>query len=280
MKRVFEIIGLLSLVCFSFMVTEKTSLVVKNTDELMMKIKKEAGNFKINSMDAIINDDSIIPGISGREVDIDKSYKNMKKYGMYNEELYVYKNIVPSISIEKNKDKYIISGNPKKRAISLVFYLENNEDIDKILNILKNNNIKANFFVDEKWFSKNKDLILNLINEGHIIGNLSENLDYQNSSFNYINTIIKSIGKQKNGYCYYTNKKENIESCVLLDNYTIKPLEIKNNYFKEIKKSLSSGNIFSFKINNQLNDEINLIINYIKSKGYEIINIDELIKEE
>lgn len=280
MKRVFEIIGLLSLLCFSFMVTEKTSLVVKNTDELMMKIKKEAGNFKINSMDAIINDDSIIPGISGREVDIDKSYKNMKKYGIYNEELYVYKNVLPSISIEKNKDKYIISGNPQKRAVTLIFYLENNENIDKILNTLNNNSIKANFFVDEKWFSQNKDLILNLINEGHIIGNLSENLDYQNSSFNYINTIIKSIGKQKNGYCYYTNKKENIDACVLLDNYTIKPLEIKNNYFKEIKNNLSSGNIFSFKISNQLNDEINLIINYIKSKGYEIINIDELIKEE
>lgn len=280
MKRVFEIIGLLSLVCFSFMVTEKTSLVVKNTDELMMKIKKEAGNFKINSMDAIINDDSIIPGISGREVDIDKSYKNMKKYGIYNEELYVYKNVLPSISIEKNKDKYIISGNPQKRAVTLIFYLENNENIDKILNTLNNNSIKANFFVNEKWFSQNKDLILNLINEGHIIGNLSENLDYQNSSFNYINTIIKSIGKQKNGYCYYTNKKENIDACVLLDNYTIKPLEIKNNYFKEIKNNLSSGSIFSFKISNQLNDEINLIINYIKSKGYEIINIDELIKEE
>jgi len=280
MKRVFEIIGLLSLLCFSFMVTEKTSLVVKNTDELMMKIKKEAGNFKINSMDAIINDDSIIPGISGREVDIDKSYKNMKKYGIYNEELYVYKNVLPSISIEKNKDKYIISGNPQKRAVTLIFYLENNENIDKILNTLNNNSIKANFFVDEKWFSQNKDLILNLINEGHIIGNLSENLDYRNSSFNYINTIIKSIGKQKNGYCYYTNKKENIDACVLLDNYTIKPLEIKNNYFKEIKNNLSSGNIFSFKISNQLNDEINLIINYIKSKGYEIINIDELIKEE
>ena len=148
MKRVFEIIGLLSLLCFSFMVTEKTSLVVKNTDELMMKIKKEAGNFKINSMDAIINDDSIIPGISGREVDIDKSYKNMKKYGIYNEELYVYKNVLPSISIEKNKDKYIISGNPQKRAVTLIFYLENNENIDKILNTLNNNSIKANFFVD------------------------------------------------------------------------------------------------------------------------------------
>lgn len=279
MKKIFEIIGLISLMCFSFMVTEKTSLVVKNADEIMIKIKEEAIYFYKDSEDAIIKDDSIIPGISGRKVNIDKSYKNMKKYGIYNEELYVYDEVLPKISIKNNKDKYIISGNPKKRLITLIFYLENTDKIGKILNILKENDVKANFFVDENWVSNNNELLLNLISDGHIIGNLSNNLDYCNPSFGYINTIIKNIGNQESGYCYYTNNKENIKACALLSNYTIKPIEINYNPFKEVKNNLKAGMMFSFKINNQLEEEINLIINYIKSKGYEIVNISDLIKE-
>lgn len=275
----FEIIGLLSLMCFSFMVTEKTSLVVKNTDEIMIKIKEESINYFKESEDAIIKDDSIIPGICGKKVNIDKSYKNMKKYGIYNEELYIYDEVLPKISIKDNIDKYIIGGNPKKRLISLIFYLENDEKIDKIINVLNKNNIKANFFIDEKWLSSNTSLVLELINNGHIIGNLSNNLDYSSPSFEYINTIIKNIGNQKNGYCYYTNNKENLKICSMLNNYTIKPIEIKNNPYKEVKTNLKTGMIFSFKINDKLEREIGLIIEYIKSKGYKIVTISDLIEE-
>lgn len=279
MKKLFEIIGLLSLLCFSFIITEKTSLVVKNTDEIMMKIKEEYHKYKKDSKDATIINNDIIPGIYGREVDINKSYTNMKKYGVYNEDLYVYKDIKPKISITDNLDKFIINGNQENRNVSIIFYTQGNDDISNIIDIVEKNNIKVNYFVDEKWFTKNNDLVLKIINDGHIIGNLSNNLDYNDTSFSWMNTIIKSIGKQKDGYCYYTNSSENLNTCVLLKNYTIKPLEIDENPYLEIKKNLKPGKIFSFKINNQLKKELDTIINYIESKGYNIINIEDLIKE-
>ena len=89
MKKIFKIIGLISLTCFSFFITEKTSLVVKNMDDVMISIKENMDNFKTKSIDSIIKDNTIIPGISGRKVNINKSYKKMKEYGKYNEDLYL-----------------------------------------------------------------------------------------------------------------------------------------------------------------------------------------------
>ena len=280
MKKIFEIIGLMSLVCLSFIITEKTTTVVKNIDDIMIKIKHENNNYKTESVNAIINEDSIIPGIYGKEVDIDKSYKNMKKYGYYNDELFVYKDVKPNISLLDNIDKYIISGNLLVRKVSLIFIVKDGDNINNILNILDKNQVKATFFVNETWFSKNNDLVIELINDGHNIGNLSDNLDYKDSSFGWMDMIIKNLGHQHDGYCYYTENKENLDACVLLKNYTIKPIEIKNNPFLEVKDNLTSGSIFAFYLDNRLENELNVIINHIKSKGYDMVNIENLIKEK
>ena len=39
MKRLFQVIGLIGLLAFSFFLTDKTAIVVKNMDEVMQKIK-------------------------------------------------------------------------------------------------------------------------------------------------------------------------------------------------------------------------------------------------
>ena len=86
MKKIFKIIGLISLTCFSFFITEKTSLVVKNMDDIMISIKANCDNFKTNSVDAIIKDNTIIPGISGKKVNINKilaDYKSLPENNLF-----------------------------------------------------------------------------------------------------------------------------------------------------------------------------------------------------
>ncbi len=278
MKRLFEIIGLLSLACFSFFITEKTTSVFENVDNIMLQIKENSTNFNIEPIDAIIENDTIIPGIYGRVVNIKKSYKKMKKYGNYNPDMYVYNYIKPNISLNDNIDKYIINGNKKNRYISLIFKV--NDKVDSILKIINKYNIKTTFFINSNWFEDNNDLVIELINSGHIIGNLSNNLDYSDSAFIWMDTIIKSLTNQKQGYCYYTDNINNIEYCVKYKNYTIKPIEITNNLLSEVKNNLKNGAILAFDINNKLLKELDSIINYINSKGYEIVNIDKLLKEK
>ena len=279
MKRLFSLIGLISLACFSFFMTEKTTTVIKNVDDIMIEIKDKYKNYERESISAKIVNDTIIPGVKGINVDVNKSYRKMKKYGYYNDKLYVYKKIKPKISMQDHLDKYVISGNKINRNVSLVFILDSDTNIDEVLKIMNKNKVFGSFFVDDTWFSNNNELVLNLIDQGYIIGNLSHNLDYLDSSFGWMDTIIKSLSKQKQGYCYYTDNIDNLSSCVRLKNYTIKPIEINNNYLYEVKKNISNGMMISFKVSSGLEKELDSIINYIKSKGYNLVNINELLSE-
>lgn len=279
MKKAFQMIGLISLTCFSFFVTEQTSLVVKEMDNIMIEIKAKKDKYKSDSVDAIVEEDNIIPGIRKREVNVNKSYKAMKSNGYYSDKLFVYDYIKPKISLTDNIDKYIIKGNPQKRMVSLIFKIEQDEDITDILKIINNYNVKSTFFVNYNWFSNNNRLIEQLINEGHIVAPLLE--DYRDSNFEWMDTILKKINKQSIGFCYNLNKnKDNLDECVLKNNYTIKPIEISENTpLLDIKEKLESGSLLSLKVNSQVKKELSTIIIHIKSKGYKLVNLEENVLE-
>lgn len=272
MKRLFEIIGLLSLVMFSFFMTNKTATVVKNMDDIMVQIKNNDQKYRKDSVDAVIKEDTIIPGISGQKVNVNESYKAMREYGKYNEDLYVYDYIKPKISIENHKDKYIISGNQQLRQVSLVFILKENSNIKNILDILDNNSIKGSFFVNEEWVTNNNYTVIDLIETGYTIG-----VNGSDEYSNWIDTIIKNVGKQKQGYCLYQDQKKN--NCYKLNNYTIKAEIYSRNYFLNIQRNIHNGSIFIFKDNTELYKELDSIIKYIKSKGYDIVTLEKILTE-
>jgi len=280
MKKIFQIIGLISLVCFSFFITDKTATVVNDMDEIMINIKENYENYKSESVDAIIKDNTIIPGLYGKEVNINKSYKNMKENGYYSENAYIYNYTKPKISINDNLDKYIISGNKNKRMVSLLFIVNNNDTINNIVKVVNNNDIKVNFFIDNNFLSENNDLINNLIKNNHIIGSLES--DYTTSTFGWMDTIIKKVGNQKYGYCYnLVDNNENLKSCSNLKNYTIRPNIVTTmSPLIDIKENLAPGSLIALNINSNLEIELQNIINYIKSKGYIIANLEEHLSEK
>ena len=280
MKKFFSYLGIFCLLLVSFFYTEKTVSVVKEYDDVMIQIKEYSLNNKKEPINAYIDGNTIIPGIMGYQVDINKSYHNMKRYGKFDNSLLEYENILPSVTMNNNKDKYIVSGNPDKRLVSLIFIVDENSNIESILSILNKDNIKANFFINDKWLENNSHKLEDIISYGHVIGNLSSNFNYLDSSFLWMDTVIKKIGKQENGYCYFIEENESeLNMCSLYDNYSIKPTIINEYPYKEVKEKLVSGSILSFKINNNTIQELPIIISYIKSKGLIINNLNEMIKE-
>lgn len=261
-------VGFISLACFSFFYTNKISTVIMDKDDILKQIESLKEQSYIEPIDAIIKDNSIIPGVSGREIDVLESYKKMKKLGSFNDNLLVYKTIKPNISITDNKDKYIIKGN--KRMVSLVFDVD--DDINNVLNILNKKGIKGNFFVSNDWFENNNDLILDLNKDGHIIGSKDTNIN----NLSWQNSILNKIVKQKNTYCY---QKVMLEKCYKLNSYTIEPIIITNNYLMNVKNNLNNGSIISLKVDNNLLNELETIIDYINHKGYDIVNLDVLLNE-
>lgn len=281
MKKIFEVIGLISLVCFSFFYTEKISTVIRENDDLLKQIEQIEEQYRVEAIDAIIDGNTIIPGVSGSQIDVKSSYKKMKKVDTFNSNLLVYEDIKPKVSVNAVYDKYIISGNKNKKEVSLLFLVENKTDIDKVVSTLRKYDIKVTFYIDGNWFEQNNEKITNLIEDGNVIGNLGYNYQYNTSGVSWMNTIVTKIGNQNATYCYAeTEDEKTLNICKNNRSYTIKPnLVVDNNPLIAIKQNITNGSIISLKINNQLNNELPLIIEYIHSKDLKIVTLSDLLNE-
>ena len=279
MNKFFQIIGFCTLILFTLFYSNQITTVMKENDDLLIQIKKNQEQYKTEPINAIIDDDNIIAGYSGLEIDVKESYNKMKQIDSFNSNLLVYKKIKPSISILDYYDKYIIKG--KKDSISLIFLVEQDNQIEEVLKILDNYEVKATFYTDGNWFENNNEKIINLIEENHTIGNLGYNYSYSVNGISWMNTIVTKIGNQKYTYCY--TEKENDEILKICNNnnsYTIKPnIIVKTNPFITIRQNLVGGSMISLKINNQVLTELPLIIEFINSKGLNIVNLEELLDE-
>ena len=264
----------------SFILTSEVKTASKEVDVLLNEIKSKKDGYKENAIEPYIEDDTIIPGINGREVDIGKSYENMSKVGYFDDKLLVYKTLPVKNILDKNKDKYIVSLNNSHMNISLLFKVDDNDDITNIIKLLDERKIKGTFFITSGYLEKHHNQIIKLVQNGYTIGNLSNNEDYNDSDFVWMKTIITNIGKQKYNYCLVHNKsKKVINMCKLQDSYTVLSKNLKYNIFLNIKKTIKPGEIIVIDVNKNLKSEIEAILNYIDSKGYTVKSLEEGLKE-
>lgn len=277
MKKFFEIFGVICLMCFSFLYTEKTVSVVKEHDDIMIALEKVMDQYKEDGIDAEINGDTIIPGIHGTEIDVNKSYSKMRRFGKFNESLLVKKDTKPNVSIEDHKDKFVISGNPTKNQVAFLFLTTKDTDISTILSVLKNKNVSSTFFIDFYFYDASK--LEEIASYGHEIGNLSLNYNYNDSSFGWLTTKIKKVVDTT--YCYDDSfNTDTLLLCSSQNLYTIKPSIItETRPLLEVKKQVKNGSIIAFHVNDLLNQELGPLITYLKSKNFEIVSLKELLKE-
>ena len=267
-----KLLGLICLICFTFFYTEKIIDVSTSQDEIMIQLKEIESNYKIEPINATIQNDTIIPGNVGKYLDIENSYKQMKKIGYFEESLISYKKIYPEISIYNNYDKYIISGNKSSKKVSLIYILNNKKTLDNILNIIKNKNIPISFFIDSSFLNNNINILTILQNyETYNYGN---NGIYTQDNLIITNNIINNKTSSNSIFCLFlTKNKESLSNCANTKMSSIIP-SITGNY-NNIKNNIENGSIIL--INNT--QELSNIIDHIKSKGYIISPLKDIIKE-
>ncbi|MBR3230148.1 MAG: polysaccharide deacetylase family protein [Bacilli bacterium] len=281
MKKIFQIIGVITLMIGSFIYTENVQKASITSDPLLNEIKRKKDGYKENAIEPIIKDNTISPGINGKEVDVEKSYKEMSKIGYFDDKLLIYKTLPVENVLDKNKDKYIVSLNNSKMNISIIFKVDNNDDITSIIKILDKKNIKGTIFITSGYLEKHHNQIIDLIQRGYTIGNLSNNEDYEDSDFVWMKTIITNIGSQKYNYCL-TNKpnRKILTNCKIQNSYTIMTNNIiQTKPYINIKKMIKPGNIIVLEINKEAIKETETILNYIVSRGYTIMPLEEGLKE-
>jgi len=265
--KLIKVIGLISLVCFTFFYTEKIMDVSMMQDDIMIEIMDNKELLDTKPINAIIQNDTIIPGRTGKEIDADKSYKEMKKIGFYEESLIIFKDVYPEVSIYNNYNKYIISGNGYEKKVALI-YIVNNERNFKT--IISNLNTKITFFVDTTFLINN----INIIDNNYEFYNYGNNGKYTKDNLIIGNNIINNKANNNAMFCLFTEKNiDGLNACSNSKLLSIMPSI--NGSYSDIKNKLKNGSIIL--INNT--GELNNIVRYINSKGYQIVGLSEVIKE-
>ena len=132
------------------------------------------------------------------------------------------------------------------------------------------------------------EIVKNTTNSKEEVYDLLEDKKYTEIS-KYINNRYDLIVTEKNNYkniekkvfCYNENKEKSfLNYCVSNKYFSVQPqITIKDELYKDIKNNATSGLITLVKINDKTKYEIPTVINYLKSKGYEISNLNDLVKE-
>lgn len=278
MKNIKKLLYLFIFLLISMYYTNKSIDILKNVDPIMKQIKKNTDKYKVDPIDAVIDDKYISSGVYGKEVDYKESYSKMKQYGKYNEALTVLKETQPTISIEKTYDKYLVKGNPNNRSISLIFKLTNDEDISGLLSVLEKDDVQVTFFIDGTLLEKNINLIRKLSN--HEVEILSYNNELNEDLILTSVYYLETITNRKPMFCYTeTINDKLLNSCAKNKLHTIKVNNIiDKDLSKNIKKNLEPG--ITITVDNYTDKELIYSLKYIKSKGYSFVTIKELFSEK
>jgi probable sporulation protein (polysaccharide deacetylase family) len=142
-------------------------------NSLYERVKSEAPRHYIKPIDARI--DSVwkaVPGLNGREADIEETVQRTLKQKKQNKIVWVYREIPPRISLGDLGPAPIYRGNEQKKAAALMVNVAwGTKHVPEMLKILNEENVKATFFLDGSWLKKNPDVAKQIVEAGHEIGN-------------------------------------------------------------------------------------------------------------
>ena len=157
-------------------VKEASSLPLNRLDETIhIKKKIKEGAHKQNRPPINARIDPIwkaIPGYNGRVVDEAKTLQKTLQQNQKDSIQWVYREVKPTITLENLGAVPIYRGNPNKPAAALMVNVAwGTEYLPAMLEILKQEKIKATFFLDGSWLQKHPHEAKAIKDHGHEIGN-------------------------------------------------------------------------------------------------------------
>ncbi|MCI8394840.1 MAG: hypothetical protein HFH86_05115 [Bacilli bacterium] len=257
MKNFYKYFGITAIMLFSFYYTEKIALLMREKDPIYETISDVANENNTSYVNATIYENTIIPGVNGLTVNVDKSFQKMKSFGAFNKYYLVFDQVKPEISLEDHKDKMITQGNPQKRSISLI--IEDNKEVQEYF---AQKEIKASILITKDTFKRDSYL---------------EQINHDSKFFKDTNGLLDSINQNHN-ICIVNTF--NAQICQKNKNYLVKPsLELTTYNLANVKSKINSGSIILIKKSAKLED-VKILLNQINYKGLMPVFLSELILEE
>jgi len=279
-KKIFQAIGLFTLICFSFFYTDKAIVVLKEQDPLMIEIENNEKKYYLSPIDAKLENDEILPGKNGCKININKSYKKMKTNGVFNENLIVYDKIEPKIKLEDYYNSYITKGNSTNK-VALILIGEEEKYLNDLEKIIKNKNIKINLFLNTSYLNNNIKKLYNLNKIANIYNYGNEGI-YKKDLIVLGNNIINRNTTNLSKYCLQKEKnEENLKICSENKMHTILPsIIIETSLYQKISSNINPGDIILINLNQKNLNELKTTIDFILKKGISLVTLNELLSED
>ncbi|CAH8770051.1 polysaccharide deacetylase family protein [Paenibacillus dendritiformis] len=140
---------------------------------LKERIAEEAKSKYIAPIDARIDRVwKAIPGYNGLEVDLERTYEANKAKRAGTDITWVMRELPPRVKLDQLEPQPIYRGNPNKKMAGLMINVAwGNEHIEPMLATLKEEKVKATFFLDGSWLKKNPEMAKRIQEEGHELEN-------------------------------------------------------------------------------------------------------------
>lgn len=176
----------------------------------------------------------------------------------------------------------------------------NADDIDSILETLKNNDVKMTFFIVGEWVDKYPEAVKKIYEAGHEIGSHSNTHPHVNKlsaeeNLKEIQTSVEKIEKitgnktdlYRAPYGEYNNTVIEVaqENGYHTIQWNLDTLDYKgltgDEMWNRLKDKVVNGSIIlSHNGTKHTADSLDMLIKNIKSKGYELVKISDLIQKE
>jgi len=140
---------------------------------LYERIVKEAERLRVEPIDA--KSDPVwkaIPGLNGREVDVDATFAAAEKNGGKEPIPFVFREIPAKVTLDDLGPLPIYKGNPRKPMVSLMINVAwKEENLPGMLKTLREENVKATFFLLGSWLKTHPEEAKAIAAEGHELAN-------------------------------------------------------------------------------------------------------------
>ncbi|MCL6587502.1 MAG: polysaccharide deacetylase family protein [Anoxybacillus sp.] len=154
---------------------EKSSEASKAKDLLYIEIQEKAKQYEVPPQNAVIDRVwKAIPGYNGLKVNVEASYRNMKKGGVFDAQKLVYEQVSPAVHLNDLPPAPIYRGHPEKPMVAFLINVAWGEEyIPKMLSTLEKYHVRATFFLEGRWVKKHPEMAKMIVDAGHEVGNHS-----------------------------------------------------------------------------------------------------------